>query len=245
SIAARVSALPSFTLGTFNQDLGPITVNSERSSLRPVIGARGDFDALGSNWTWDLYGQKSRARSYIEANLTITANYRDAIDSVRNANGVIVCRSTLTNPTNGCVPYDIFGTGVNSQAAIDYVLGTAWGRTKIDEDVVAGNLRANPFATWAGPVSVAAGFEHRREEVSGSNDPLSPTRAYFAGNYQASFGSYHVTEGYLETVVPLAKEQAFAKSLDLNAAVRATDYSTSGYVTTWKVGPTYTPIDDI
>jgi iron complex outermembrane receptor protein len=31
----------------------------------------------------------------------------------------------------------------------------------------------------------------------------------------------------------------------LNAAVRATSYSTSGYVTTWKVGATYQPIDDI
>jgi iron complex outermembrane receptor protein len=37
----------------------------------------------------------------------------------------------------------------------------------------------------------------------------------------------------------------WAKSLDLNAAVRATSYSTSGYVTTWKVGATYNPIDDI
>src|SRR5690606_13870962 len=46
-------------------------------------------------------------------------------------------------------------------------------------------------------------------------------------------------------IVPLAREQAWAESLDLNAAVRATDYSTSGYVTTWKVGATYTPVQDL
>src|SRR5690606_3338040 len=34
-------------------------------------------------------------------------------------------------------------------------------------------------------------------------------------------------------------------SLELNAAVRGTDYSTSGYVTTWKIGATWAPIDDI
>lgn len=247
SVAARATALgvTSFTLGTFNQDLGVIPVSTTRSSLRPVIGANGDFEAFGTKWNWDVYGQESIARSYVQTTTTITANYNAAIDSVRNANGVIVCRSTLTNPTNGCVPYDIFGTGVNSSAAINYVTGTAWLRTKINENVFAGNLRGNPVSTWAGPVSVAMGIEHRREKVSGSNDPLSPSRAYFTGNYNASFGSYDVTEGYFETVVPLAKELPFAKSLDLNAAVRATSYSTSGYVTTWKVGLTYQPVSDV
>ena len=37
--------------------------------------------------------------------------------------GAIVCRSTLTNPTNGCVPYNVFGIGVNSAAAINYIKG--------------------------------------------------------------------------------------------------------------------------
>ena len=33
--------------------------------------------------------------------------------------------------------------------------------------------------------------------------------------------------------------------LEFNGAVRATDYSTSGYVTTWRAGATWQPIDDI
>ena len=161
--------------------------------------------------------------------------------------GAIVCRTTLTNPTNGCVPYNIFGTGMVSDAARNYVLGTTFGRTRLTENVFAANLRGDPFSTWAGPVSIATGIEHRREAVSGSNDPLTTAtvRPYFAGNFFASFGAYDVTEGYFEAVVPLAKNLAFAKSLDLNGAVRATDYSTSGYVTTWKLGVTYQPVDDI
>lgn len=243
AIAARVTA--PFSLGTFNEDLGPAIATSERQSSRYVVGAAGDFDALGSHWTWDAYGQKTVNDVYTDGRLTITSRYNAAIDSVRNANGVIVCRSTLTNPTNGCVPYNIFGTGVNSDAARSYVLGTSWGKNKLTQDVVAGTLHGEPFSTWAGPVSVATGLEHRREKVSGSNDPLSSTRSYFAGNFLASFGSYDVTEGFIETVVPLAKDMAFAKTLDFNGAVRATDYSTSGSVTTWKAGLTYEPIDDL
>jgi outer membrane receptor protein involved in Fe transport len=58
-------------------------------------------------------------------------------------------------------------------------------------------------------------------------------------------GSYNVTEGFAETVIPLAKDAAWAKALDVNAAIRATSYSLSGFVTTWKVGSTYSPIDDV
>lgn len=250
SIASRVTA--PFVMGTSNQDLGPIIASTKRTSWRGVIGASGDFDALGSNWTWDAYAQKSITTVDKSSRISINANYANAIDAVRNANGVIVCRSTLTNPTNGCVPYNVFGTGVVTEAAKSYVLGTAWGEDKLKQDVQAATLHGNPFSSWAGPVSVALGIEHRREAVSGTNDPLRQAALvagkpapYFAGNYTAVFGSYNVTEGFFEAVVPLAKDLPFARSLDFNGAVRATDYSTSGFVTTWKLGLTWTPVEGI
>ncbi|MFN3352852.1 MAG: TonB-dependent receptor domain-containing protein, partial [Brevundimonas sp.] len=250
SIAGSVTA--PFQLGTLNGDLGPIFATSERNTWRIVAGARGDFDALGTKLTWDVYGQKSINDIYTDARLTITSRYNAAIDAVRNANGTIVCRSSIANPGNGCVPLNIFGTGVVSQAARDYVLGTAYGKNHLVQDVFAATLRGDPFSTWAGPVSLAIGYEHRRESVSGSNDALRSFNyanglpaPYFAGNYLASRGSYNVDEGFIEAVVPLAKDLPFARSLDLNGAVRATDYSVSGYVTTWKVGLTYSPIEDI
>jgi outer membrane receptor protein involved in Fe transport len=244
SIATGITA--PFSLGSLNQDLGPVIARTKRSTWRAMLGASGDFDALGSNWKWDVYGQRSVSHVYTAAqNISITQNYKNAIDAVRNTAGAIVCRSTLTNPNNECVPYDIFGTGVASQVARDYVLGTSWGRTRLSENSASGTLRGDPFSDWAGPISIATGIEYRREAVSGSNDPLSSTNSYFAGNYHATFGSYDVTEGFFEAVVPLAKDTPFVKSLDLNGAIRATSYSTSGLVATWKVGLTYSPIDDI
>jgi iron complex outermembrane recepter protein len=87
------------------------------------------------------------------------------------------------------------------------------------------------------------GIERRSEKVDGS--ATRPTGGFLNGNYVEARGSFTVTEGYVETVVPLAIDAPWARSLELNAAARATDYSTSGYVTTWKVGATYAPIDDI
>lgn len=242
-IASQVTA--PFSLGTYNLDLGPKIVSTRRSTYRAVIGAKGKFDALGSAWTWDVYGQHSINHLYAGIYNGITARYAQAVDAVRNANGVIVCRSTLTNPTNGCVPYNVFGEGVNPDAAKNWIFGTSEGRTRLKQDVVAATLRGEPFSTWAGPVSIATGIEHRRESVSGSSDPISQARGFNAGNYFPSSGAYHVTEGFLEAVIPLAKDMPFAEKLDFNGAIRATDYSSSGYVTTWKAGLTYSPVNGL
>ena len=247
SVAAQLATrgITSFSLGTLNEDLGPIIAITKRSSKRGVIGAKGDFDAFGGNWTWDVYGQRTVNNLYFEASVTNTAKYREAIDAVRNATGAIVCRSTLTNPNNGCIPYNIMGTGVVTSAARDYVTGHPWAKNKLGENVAAATLRGEPFSTWAGTVSIATGLEYRKESVTGSNDPLATTNAYFAANYKPTFGSYTVKEGFFEAVVPLLKDSSFGKSLNLSGGVRVADYSTSGSVTTWKAGLTYTPIDDI
>ena len=136
----------------------------------------------------------------------------------------------------------------NTAAAINlsYISSTAYFLDRPVPGRVSADATGEPFSTWAGPVSVALGIEHRYEAVDSDSTPIDQARGFFASNYTASsHGRYSVNEGAVEVVVPLAKDTAWAKSLDLNAAVRGTGYSTSGYVTTWKVGATYQPIDDI
>jgi outer membrane receptor protein involved in Fe transport len=170
--------------------------------------------------------------------------YNLAIDAVVNpANGQIVCRSTLTNPTNGCQPLNLFGQYQFSPAAKAYVYGQAWQTLAITQHVLAANLRGEPFSTWAGPVSFAVGGEYRHERGVGDADPVSKALAWQSGNGSAIDGKIGVLEGYAETVVPLAKDMAFAKSLELNAAIRGTRYTTSGTVLTWKVGGVWDPTD--
>ena len=45
--------------------------------------------------------------------------------------------------------------------------------------------------------------------------------------------------------LPVLKDSAIARSLDLNGAVRHADYSTSGGVTTWKLGGSWQIVDDL
>jgi len=54
-----------------------------------------------------------------------------------------------------------------------------------------------------------------------------------------------VKEGFLETVLPVVSASAPFKSIDLDLGARLTDYSSSGRVTTWKGGISYTVFDDL
>lgn len=68
---------------------------------------------------------------------------------------------------------------------------------------------------------------------------------WHTGNNIGSSGSLDVREVFAEVLVPLAREQSFARQLDLNAAVRYADYEYGGGQTNWKVGLVYRPIESL
>jgi outer membrane receptor protein involved in Fe transport len=254
SVQAQMTALKltSITIGSTNGDVPRFHSNNTRTLRRGAVGAEGKFDAFGTDWKWDFYYQLSAEglaeRSDNVGNFVAGTNIGRlnlAEDAVRGPNGQIMCRSTLTSPNNGCVPYNPMGIGVNTQAAINYAFGTSFRHDSLRQDATSANVTGEPFSLWAGPVSVALGVEHRYERVNSIETPEDDANTWLTGNYHLNLGNYSVTEGFVETVIPLAKDTSWAKSLELNGAVRATSYTTSGYVTTWKVGATWQVIDDI
>jgi outer membrane receptor protein involved in Fe transport len=262
--AAQLQGITSVTIATTSADLPFRGINNKREVQRYLIGAEGDFEAFGKTARWDIYGQYGRAELREQLrdiqNIARINAARDAAFAPAGSGfptGSIQCLINVdANPNNNdpaCVPINRLGLGVASQAAIDYVLGDPRRDQLLEQTVVGANFSATPFATWAGDVSIAVGAEYRKEEVSGfvpdefkpvpivdaNGNVTGATNRWSVGNYLPSFGSYDVKEAYLETVVPLGF------GLEFNGAVRATDYSTAGYVTTWKAGLTWQPIDDI
>ncbi|MFN3162822.1 MAG: TonB-dependent receptor domain-containing protein [Pseudohongiellaceae bacterium] len=77
-----------------------------------------------------------------------------------------------------------------------------------------------------------------QESIDGFVDPKYGS-GWKYGNYRVTTGTVDVTEAYVETVIPVFT------GFEFNGAARATDYSTSGRVNTWKAGFTYQPIEDI
>jgi len=239
-----------FNFGTMNWDLDSFHAVIDRRVLRFLAGATGDFTAMDTDWTWDFYlGNGEAFGSLKSIGAMDRTRYALAVDAVRSpTTGAIVCRSTLTDPGNGCVPYNVFGVGVNSQAAVDYIQGRyGWNNHRLNQKVGALSFTGNPFETWAGPVSTAFGYEYRAESMRQISDPEEQANPaiWFQAAGQPYTGAVKVHDFFLETVVPLAKDESWATALDLNGAVRGTHYSTYGWVGTWKVGATYSPVDDI
>lgn len=249
---ARLNALPqnaanqitSFNVGRNSTDIGYQRSRIENDTKRGVLG----FDAkLGGSWNMNgalIYGRNVYSQ-YVQGN-RIQANFRYASDVVQTSNGP-ACRAVTQNiaAAAGCVPLNIFGAGSPSAAAIDYVTGTTFTRTSYEQFATNLNIDGQPFNTWAGPVSVAAGAEYRREEQHTYVDPIAEVAGYESSNARSLAGRFNVKEAYFETVVPLAKDIPLLRSLDVQAAVRFTDYSTSGGVTTWKLGGTWEPIEGL
>lgn len=186
-----------------------------------------------------------------------------AIDAVQTPTGAACFVSTTANASRypGCIPLDVFGVGNEAAAAENFIFQpTRWRLTNLSDDYT-GSITGSPLDNWAGPVSVALNAEYRQlsmlettsanplnpVSLAGLRDvPRPPPSSVFAyATVAPSQGANSVWEVSSEAVVPIVKDMAFAKSLDLNGAVRFTDYSTSGSVWTWKAGLDYQPVNDL
>ena len=257
AIKTALGTTPSFTFGTMRRDMPLNAVDLLNDSISLNLGIEG---RLNDNWSWDanyIFGtSKQRMNSY-EPNLT---RFYAAVDAVKDASGRTVCRVSLTNSAfAGCVPLNLFGEGNASPEAIAYMRQASTYQVNNEMQIAAVNLRGDLFSTWAGPISAAVGAEVRNQtlnQTSNSNPAIArdftgikgvPAGALWSSRLNAGIaaGEVKVSEAYGEVVVPLALNQFWTKSLDFTGAVRVTDYSTSGTVTTWKAGLNYQPFNDL
>jgi len=244
SITAIMDAnrITQFTMGRSGLDIGNVQGPSKSTAFRTVVSLKGN---IAGSWKWDAYYQYGRSTYSQDANNNIIrSNILLAVDAVRAPSGAIVCRSTLTNPSNGCQPLNLIGENRFTPQALDYITGTSSLDLTVQQHVASANVQGDLVDLWAGPISIAAGYEYRRDSVSGSVDPISSVGGFYVSNFAASNGKIEVNEGYIETVIPLLKDSAVG-DLEFNGAARRTHYSTSGSVTTWKVGGVFEPVDQI
>jgi outer membrane receptor protein involved in Fe transport len=215
---------------------------------------------FGGGYEWDTAFIYSKNNQKVRSNYGMNGlRFAASVDAVTNpATGQIVCNVTLTNPGlyPGCVPYNPFGPTSMTAAAANYFLQPVEVVDRTGMQDVETSLTGAPFNSWAGPINMALSAEWRRltyaqDSSTSINSPLNPldcTGLRFltctttsqqwqqVSSSSAAQVSQDVKEAALEFNLPLLKEKAFAKDVSLNAAVRYTNYSTSGSVYTWKAG---------
>lgn len=249
-----------------NFDLGVRGESTERETWRGVIGAEG---RITGNARYDLsytYGQTSS--TFLSTNYRLTDRYFAALDAVRDpVSGQIVCRSTITggniDPNNfdgpattftpgagsACRPLNLLGENVASQAALDFINVDLLNSYKVQQHVVSGSISGDFGALFklpGGPVGFAIGAEYRKEISDFVSDPFLQ-RGELADIAQIApeRGSFDVKEVFAELRAPLLSGLPFAHTLELNAAVRLSDYSTVGNTSTWAFSGIYAPVRDV
>ena len=232
---------PTLLLGRQNTDEGVFadlvreSVESVSAGLRARLGATWQLRAHAS------YGQADTGERW--ENAYSIDRFLRAVDAV-DANGTVVCRVnavTVTDPL--CAPADIFGSGNMSAEARAYFLGTIFKSLETDQREIAVDVTADPFSLSAGPVSVALGAGVREERAQQFSSAAAGDFA-FTG-YPPFAGASTVSEVYGQTVVPLLRDRAFAKSLELDLAARAVRYSQSGSELPWKIGLSFVPAESV
>ncbi|WP_312127598.1 TonB-dependent receptor domain-containing protein [Brevundimonas sp.] len=218
-----------FDISRIDTDFGIRTTNSKNDTVRFVTGVDGSFT---NGWRFEAYVNYGETQSKFINFDRLQAEFYDSIDAV-SLNGQIVCRSELAR-ANGCQPLNLFGAGVASREALDY----SYIYT-VREDVmkqwnavasVDGELFTYPslFSGTALPVSFAAGVEWRKEYSRMVPDERSQKGLIFQNTQARTEGEYQSREIFAEVSVPLLADVPFAQYVNLNAAYRYQDYSTTG-----------------
>lgn len=171
------------------------------------------------------------------------------------ANGIAIpdqLRGGVYNPTNpeiaNCVPSRVFGEGGYSEAALNFFGAAINVRQKNEQQDALGFVSGNLWDLWgAGPIGFALGMEYREEKTEGIGRSRDTGDRLLFLNTGADFlpAKYDTTEYFGELRLPLLKDMAFTRSLELGAAFRSSDYSTVGKTDTYSLNVVWRPIDDI
>ncbi|HEU4697377.1 MAG TPA: TonB-dependent receptor [Sphingomicrobium sp.] len=218
--------------------LGPRQGRNRRNAYRLLGGMRGQ---ITSSLDYDFYFSTSSARHVAPLlNGGSAMRLQQAILARRDSGtGAVSC----IDPSNGCVPVNIFGVQDISPEAIDFIANDAEQRTKVRESIAEAVVRGEMLELPAGPLRAAFGAGWRRMSYN-----FMPDRSLELGDnlgYLPAIGASGTTrarELFAEAYVPLLKDRRFAEEMWADLGLRYSNYDTVGGVWTWKAMLSWSPI---
>ncbi len=233
--------IPDYFFTRRMSEVGARGNKADRDTFRFVTGLKGD---LTKSLAYDAYvGFGATKEAQTSSGQVNVLNFRYALDAVPdttdvNGNGnttEAICRDA-TARAQGCQPANVFGRGALSGGALAYVLAPG-SLTTFTSQRLAGLQVSGEVATLpAGPVGMAVGAEYRKEAARTEFDALQQAGLNAGNAIPRTEGSFDVSELFAEVRVPLLKGLPGVNSLSALMAVRGSDYSTIGSVTSWNAG---------
>ncbi len=220
-----------------NVEGGPRNSDLENSAWRFVGGIQGTF---AEHWDWEAFYQYSRTDdTQISKNDFVVGNVQQAFLAVDDGTGNVVC----TDPSGGCVPYNIFQRGPNGESLVteamtDFLQGTGIITGETEQSLFGASIQSDlgnygVSSPWSDlGVGFLVGFEIREDELKREPDEIFQVDGGgftgLGGATKPVQGSVEVTEFFSEVQVPLVTGAEFAEELTFSAQYRYSDYTTDG-----------------
>ena len=221
-------------------DLGPRIRTYDRDDTQVTAGLRG---VLGNfNWDSGFTFAKQQQRITKTGSIYLPALQNAIGPSFIDGNGVARC-GTPGAVISGCSPINVFGP--LSRDVLAGISPTLINLYDGEQTSWFANVTGDLFGLPAGPVGAAFGYEYRYQKSDFRPDFLLANRMVDATPEAQSKGNYDVNELYAEFSVPLRADKPLARTLNLSAGVRYSDYSSFGDTTNGKLGLEWRPMQDL
>ncbi|MEQ8934704.1 MAG: TonB-dependent receptor, partial [Amphiplicatus sp.] len=151
-------------------------------------------------------------------------------------------------PNSGCEPLNLFGRSNASPEAVAFVNDDSLRVATVQQHVLTGYISGDTsgvFELPAGPIGFALGGEWRKERSNDTPPVINTEGLTFGNQIFPTKGEYSVGEGFVEISVPVLKDLPLAHGFSIDAAFRASNYSTVGYTQAWNVGAIYSPVEEV
>lgn len=244
--------LNQFYVSRANTDLQSGRATADQVLARQVLGAEGDFSIGERNFNWRVAGNYGYSRNDQTTPSIVFQNEQNALNATTNGAGQIVCAGNPVNApistvSSTCAPLNIFGSGVSSLAARQYITHLAFAESYDTQRDTTANLTGDVFHLPGGEVKASIGYENRREAQYFDPD------AFYTLNLgqtpaTAVEGAYTSNEFYAETLVPIFgsnQDIPGLHQLNFEGAARRVANSIAGTATTWTEGLTWAPTQDL
>ena len=219
-------------------ELGPRILERQSDYTRRVAGVRGDF---GDGWSFDVwvtYTDASESELYVNSG-----------SLSRMAQGLLVdpVSGECFDPSNGCVPLDVFGEGRMSPEGADFIRVSHIEDLTDRTQTLASAVVSGPVVNiWSGSLDMAFGAEWRSDKGNFKADDLLFTGDIMGiGSTAPVDGTESVYELYAEALVPLIDDTDSGHYLGLELGARYSDYKNAGSVWTWKVGSEWQAMESL
>jgi iron complex outermembrane receptor protein len=220
---------------------GPRLFFQDVNTYMFTSGLQGNFNSGERNFYWDLSAGFGENTGFQEKQ-----NSHNAAKIAVALGDPAVCAATPN-----CVPLNFFGgqgpngTGSITQAMRDFITYTQRDFSEQTLKNISFNLSGDIVEMPAGTLGFAVGAEYRDHEGSFRPDPIAERGETAGIPSGATAGEFDVTEFYGELNIPLLSGAAGADLLELNLAVRSSDYSTSGAESTYKASALWRPFSEL